>query len=191
MLPGASPTKAVVSRRKLLASGATLAVGGGALAMVGTRPAAASVELSVPDESTSGQDGSVAGISLAVEGVYEWQADSADAVALTLAVAPPDTTDWAAIDTLERSASGTSGQGQFGLSGSVLDHAAWDAQDFSADAGETTTQDVAVRVAIEVTSGGETVVSDAATTTATVSVENTSVAAEVAVSAEGAITVTV
>lgn len=187
-----NPTiRTAVSRRKLIASGATLVAGGGAFAVLGSRRAEAAVDFTIPDETHSGEDGTVDDVTLSADGTYQWSHDGADAIALALAVAPPDTTNWVEIDRLEKDVTREVGQGQFGLSGSVLAHPDWGVPDFSADAGETTTQAVAGRVAFEVLAGGETVAEDSATNTAQVAVENTSTATSISVTADGSIDIQV
>jgi hypothetical protein len=184
-------TQTTVSRRKLIASGATLAVGGGGVALLASQPAAAQVDLSVPDESYSGKDGTVTDVPLSVEGSYSYQAPEPDTATLTLSITPDGADNFAAIGSHEDSLSGESGMGEFGISGSVLDHPSLSAGDFSADAGETTTTAIVVRVGFVVKAGGETVAEDSATDTATVAVENTSVATAITVSADGTLTVEV
>lgn len=181
----------IVSRRKLLTGGATLMAGGGAFAILGSRRAAASVSLNVPDASHSGEDGTVTGLTVSIDGVYEYAVPEASTLELTLSVSPPDADNFQAIASTEHQPSGTEGTSQFGLSGSVLDHSAFSTDGFSADAGQTVTRTLQVRVGFAVVTDGETVASDHATTDATVTVENTSVATEVSISADGSIQIQV
>lgn len=190
-VPQIPTTQTTVSRRKLLTGGATLAVGGGALAMLGSRRAAAQVSLNVPDASHSGQDGTVTDILVSIDGTYQYSVPEASTLELTLSVSPPDADDFQAIASTDHQPSGIEGVSEFGLSGSVLDHDGFDAAAFSADAGTTVTQSLQVRVGFAVVSDGDTVASDHATTDTTVTVENTSVATEVSISADGTIDIQV
>lgn len=190
MSQDAPATQTIVSRRKLLATTGAVAIGGGALTLVGGQPARAAVDMTVPKTEHVGKDGSVASVAAAVEGAYQFSAPNAEAVKLTLAVAPAGSGDWKAIDTMQKQVSRNSGAGEYALSGAVLDHGKLSAADFSADAASTTTTTVDLRVAIEVLAGGEAVVSDEATSTGTVVIENTTTATTAEMTADGEISVT-
>lgn len=179
-----------VSRRQLLATTGTLAIGGTAALAAGTVPASASVELNIPDASRSGEDGSVADVVLDVTGAYQYEVNAATRVTLSLSVASgASADDWQAIDYIENSVATSSGAGQYELGGSVLSHPQYDAAEFSAEPEETNTVEVPTRVVMEVFDGEESVVSKAAETVTTVSVENTSIEATADLTGEGTVEV--
>lgn len=185
-----------VSRRQILLSTGAFLAGGGAVAALSSDRAQGSVttrELSIPPAEYEGENGTVADLHLDAVGNYEFSVPEGDTLTLTLAVAPDDTDnpDYQPIDTSTESISTTSGAGQYTLSGSMLDHPALEAAQFSADPEETVTNRVPVRVLLEVTKGDERVVAAAAQAVARVEVTNTSIEASAAVIAEGEISVEV
>jgi len=183
-------TQNVVSKRKLIATGATLAVGGGTIATLASRRTRAAVSLSINDDSYEGTDGSVSEVSLSVDGAYEYSSPGATTLRWTLDVAPAGQTDWATIDQLQSDASGETGAGSYSVSGSILDHPSMDSSTFSADAGETNTTDIEARVTFEVVaSDGSVVVSETASGTGSVEVTNTTTATQVSLTASGQLTV--
>lgn len=173
----------------MLASGGALAIGGTALMAMGSEPATAQVtatELDVPDAEHSGQDGSVSDIVVSVSGSWSFSTNGATEYSLDLAVDnSPDAGDWQSIDWMDDTALANSTGGSYELSGSVLDHPALETADFSADAEETTTTDVPVRVLLTVRNGEETVAEAVAETVATVEVTNESVAVSAEVTGDG------
>lgn len=188
------PFEPDVSKRQLLVSTGTFVAGGGIVAAMGSQPSKAAVqasELDIPPASHSGDDGSVSSLDLQVSGNYEFATDAADTLVLTLGVAPEGTENYAAIDKVDEPVSAASGAGQYSLAGSTLDHAALDAATFSADAGETVTKELPVRVTMDVQQGGETVVSALASTVATVEVTNSSVDASAALTGSGKVAIEV
>lgn len=185
-----------IDRRQILSTTGTFIAGGGlAVAALGSQPAKAAVRantIDIPDASHSGQDGTVESLTAQVSGAYEYQVDDADQLVLALAVAPgSDADSYEELDRVEEPTGAASGAGQFSLVGSVLDHSALDAAMFSADAAETVTQDLLVRVSLDVQQGGETVVSGVAETDVTVTVENESVEASATVGGSGEVAVAV
>lgn len=195
-VPTPHPTN-VVSRRQILAGGTTLAVGGTALMAVGSEPARASVEidddLEVSGANHSGDDGSVEAVTLSVTGSFSFSTNGASEYSIDLQVASaPDAGDWQSIDWQDDTVLANSSGGSYELSGSVLEHGAWSAEDFSAGAAETNETDVPVRVILRVFDGGdEAVVEAGAETIAPVSVTNESVEVTGDVTGDGSISVTV
>lgn len=188
------PSEIDVSRRQLLATTGTVASAGGLIAVLGSRPTQAAVttqQLSIPDATHEGENGSVADLPLQVSGTYQFSVNRADALQLRLEVASPGNTDYQAVDSLDRTPQSTAGQGEYALSGSLLDHDALTADMFSADAEETVEQNVPVRVVLDVLADGSSVVTAVAKTTATVAVTNTSVEATAAVTGDGTVTIEV
>jgi hypothetical protein len=188
------PSQLDVSRRQLLASGGTVLSAGGLIAVMGSRDARAQVnttQLDIPDATHEGKDGSVTDLLLQVSGTYQYAAETVDAVELRLEVASPSETDHQAIASSSPSADRNRGNGEYSLSGSLLDHDELTADMFSADAGETVEKQLPVRVVLDVRADGSTVVSNLSSTTATVTVTNTSVEANAAVSGGGSVTIEV
>jgi hypothetical protein len=190
-MPVHTQRQMAVSRRQLIAGAGALAAGGVGIAAVGAQPARAAVALAVSDAEHVGKDGSVADVRLSVAGAYQFSAPNAASVALDLAVSPPDADDYQAIDAIERTVSRNSGAGEFELSGSVLAHDSLDGAQFSADAAETVSQAVGVRVGLSVVADGSVVASDAGTAQPTVTVENTQAETTAEVTADGDLTVEV
>jgi len=193
MVPRPFHTDGAVSRRQILVSTGAFLTGAGVVAAAGSQPASGQVsttELTIPDASYEGEDGSVSEVSLSVDGAYEYSSPDATTLRWTLDVAPAGQTDWATIDQLQSDASGETGAGSYSVSGSILDHPSMDSSTFSADAGETNTTDIEARVTFEVVaSDGSVVVSETASGTGSVEVTNTTTAVEVSLTASGQLTV--
>lgn len=188
-----------VSRRGVLQSTATAALGGGTaiVAFGSAGKAQAAVEmnvspLNIPRETHEGEDGTVADIKIHVDGSYQYATSAADKVLLTLMVASePDAGDWGVIDSREEAALAASSAGQYSLSGSALDHDQLSADQFSAEPAETTTKEVPVMVALDVLKGGEAVVSAVAEGTAVVEVTSTAVDVSAEVTGSGNVEIAV
>lgn len=186
-----------VSRRGVLKSTGA-ALGGGAVVAFGSSgKAQAAVEadvspLDVPRATHSGEDSTVADVSLHVSGSYQYSTAAADKIILSLMVASgPDKSDWAVLDQQEESALAASSAGQYSLSSSILNHDQLEAADFSADAGETNTTEVPVRVTLDVLKGGEAVVSAVAETVAVVEVNSEAVKVSAEVTGSGQVEIAV
>lgn len=177
-----------VSRRSLLTTSGTFVAGAGLATLAGSAPAKAAVstrELDIQPAEVSGKDTSVTQATLQVAGAYEYQVEHADALALTLAVAPEDSEDYQAIDEITESGITASGAAQYSLSGSLVDHPALDYATFSADTAETVELSLPVRVELTVSNGGESVVTARAHDLAQITVSNTGVEATAALTGEG------
>jgi hypothetical protein len=186
------PTTIDVSRRQLLASSGSLLVGGGALVWHGSDRARAAVEatqLDLPSVSRDTDDGTVDDVTAQVSGNYQWSAGNAATVRFRLVVAPAvDSDAWEFIDETTSSVSSQAGQGQYTLAGSLLQHSELAAADFSADPEETVERTLAVQVQFAVLDGaGEPVVEALAVAEPTLTVTNTSVKAEAALTGSGQI----
>lgn len=176
----------------MLAGTGTLAVGGTALMAMGSEPARANVtisdDLEIPNANHSGKDGSVSDVVVNVSGSWSFSTNGATEYSLDLAVdSAPDAGDWTSIDWTDDSALTNSTGGSYELSGSILDHPAWESADFSAGAEETNTTDVPVRVLLTVRNGEETVADAGAETVATVEVTNETIAVSAEVVGDGSI----
>lgn len=186
------PTTVDVSRRQLLASSGSLLVGGSALVWYGSDRASAAVEateLDIPSVQRDTKDGTVEDVTAQVSGNYQWEVGNAATLRLRLVVAPaPDSDDWQYIDETTNSITGKSGQGQYTLAGSLLQHGGLSASDFSADPEETVERTLPIQVQLDVLdSDGESVVAALAVAEPTVTVTNTTIKADAMLTGDGSI----
>lgn len=184
-----------VSRRDVLrkTGGGLAAAGGGAVVAFGlSGPGSANVSLDIPDAEHEGEDGTVKDITVTTTGNYQFSTNAATTVLVSLLIASePDAGDWGVIDTQEDNVLAASSSGQYELGGSVLDHDQLEASVFSADAAETTTRQVPVKVAADVMYDGEAVATATARSTVTVEVTSTAVAVSAEVSGSGNVEIAV
>lgn len=157
-----------ISRRRLVGAGAALAAGGGGL-VYASDPTAAEVQIdgfSVPDETFERESLDPV---LDVTAKYSYDAGMEPVAALRFAVSVDGTE--IATDDLVTDAGLLDGDTT--LSGPITDAEAWSSDDFAPDAGETVERQLSVTLSFEVLdSGDRVIVSDTATDTTTVTVEN-------------------
>jgi len=159
----------LLSRRRVLASTATLAVGGVGLATLGSDPARA--EVTVDSLETPAQTFEADAIEPELQAAlaYEYEVDPAASVEMLVfeLLVGGDVIDEVALSTSETALSQTTD-----LAGMVTDASAWQASDFAPAVVESVTREVDVTVTFAVRGPDGDIASDSASGTKAITVTN-------------------